>query len=143
MKQHYKCEFFNTAFADIMMIKAESFHNSDNEYCQVYKFIAQLLQGQLSDLSGLNEKSMNIMLTLISDMHSLINSIKSEELLESGSESEEKHENEKQTLETLRSMFKFQRISEFMNPLNISTEMNDQLLRLLLDVETKRIEKPS
>lgn len=125
------------------MIKAESFHNSDNEYCQVYKFIAQLLQGQLSDLSGLNEKSMNIMLTLISDMHSLINSIKSEELLESGSESEKKHENEKQTLETLRSMFKFQRISEFMNPLNISTEMNDQLLRLLLDVETKRIEKPS
>ncbi|OTF74790.1 hypothetical protein BLA29_013428 [Euroglyphus maynei] len=83
------------------------------------------------------------MLTLINDMQKLVNSIKSEQLLDSASEpDEQKDEKEQQTLEILRSMLKFRRISEFMNPLNISTEMNDQILRLLLDEESKREAKP-
>ncbi|XP_075589668.1 uncharacterized protein LOC124495749 [Dermatophagoides farinae] len=142
LKQHYKCEFFNTTFADIMMMKAKSFDDNDNEYAHVYRFIAQLLRGQLADLSELNEKSMNIMLTLIREMQLLVNSFDSNRLLVSESDEQQQQENvkEKQTLETLKSMFKFQRISEFMNPLNISAETNDRLLQLLLDAETKRRE---
>ncbi|KAH9526455.1 hypothetical protein DERF_000544 [Dermatophagoides farinae] len=142
LKQHYKCEFFNTTFADIMMMKAKSFDDNDNEYAHVYRFIAQLLRGQLADLSELNEKSMNIMLTLIREMQLLVNSFDSNRLLVSESDEQQQQENvkEKQTLETLKSMFKFQRISEFMNPLNISAETNDRLLQLLLDAEDKRRE---
>nr|XP_046915135.1 uncharacterized protein LOC124495749 [Dermatophagoides farinae] len=119
LKQHYK------------------YNDNDNEYAHVYRFIAQLLRGQLADLSELNEKSMNIMLTLIREMQLLVNSFDSNRLLVSESDEQQQQENvkEKQTLETLKSMFKFQRISEFMNPLNISAETNDRLLQLLLDAE--------
>lgn len=125
-----------------MMMKAKSFDDNDNEYAHVYRFIAQLLRGQLADLSELNEKSMNIMLTLIREMQLLVNSFDSNRLLVSESDEQQQQENvkEKQTLETLKSMFKFQRISEFMNPLNISAETNDRLLQLLLDAEAKRRE---
>ena len=82
------------------------------------------------------------MLTLIREMQLLVNSFDSNRLLVSESDEQQQQENvkEKQTLETLKSMFKFQRISEFMNPLNISAETNDRLLQLLLDAETKRRE---
>lgn len=152
-----KIELFLSTFHDLLLTKCKNY-SEENSYHQVYLFLAKLFKGEFSDLDMLNQKSINILLILIQDLQSKIDAIdyrqfencltstkiqnsdvtemEKDDKLGKASSSVSESTESKELVCKLGELYKFQKLTDFLNPLKISKEASQKLLEQLIS-ETK------
>ncbi|KPM07695.1 hypothetical protein QR98_0061940 [Sarcoptes scabiei] len=133
---------FVSIFSNLMLHKCSNLP-LDSEYREVYLFLAKLLKGELPNIQNLKPKSTSILLALIQEIQLLVDSIEAKDVerifakndqvnLEKSSHEEIPEERREKLMKTLMTMFKFQKISHFLNPLKIPHEVNRELMGYFL-----------
>lgn len=128
-KQLYKLEPLYGVMSEVMERKVATLE-SDNPYREVYQFLASLLGGKIPEKAS--PQAAMVILLLMDDMNRLVRDVKPDQLLAclraaQGEEASENNTQDEELKRRLLSSFKFQRISEFMNPLEVSSKATERV----------------
>lgn len=113
--------------SEIMEKKASSLEN-DDPYRQVYQFLSTVLRGEFPE--NASPHTTMVVLLLIEDMNRLIQDVKPDQLqacLTVAPGDRENSQEDEELKQRLLSLFKFQRINEFINPLGVSSKASERV----------------
>lgn len=124
--------------SDVLTKKGHSLP-SDDPYREVYEFLATVLKGELPKEQASLHTTM-VVLLLMQDLNRTVQSTSPEELLaclvEGDTPTNEAPDADaelyEQVKKRLMSLFKFQRINQFVNPLQMTSSANDSVHGSLL-----------
>lgn len=116
-----------------MVKKAESLEPND-QYREVYLFLSKILSGEFPDIENTSDHTIMVILLLLQDLNKLIKSTDCDlhgclTGIGPGDTGEHNNQTRQDLRKRLISLFKFHRINQFINPLQISSSVNEKVYR--------------
>lgn len=110
------------------MEKKASTLEDDDPYRNVYQFLGTVLRGEIPE--NASPHTTMVVLLLMEDMNRLIQDVKPDQLqacLTTAPGDADNSQEDEELKQKLLSLFKFQRINEFINPLGVSSKASEKV----------------